>query len=72
MTENQNKTQPKPSIMQRFKKWLSGQNYVAPSPEEIREANEMERQSRADSEEDSQADGLMSEGDIMFPEEIED
>ena len=65
------KPQPqKLSLAQRFKKWLNGENYTQPTKAEIREAEEIERQSRADSIEDSQGDGLMSEGDIMFPEEL--
>jgi hypothetical protein len=62
--------QPKPSLRERFKKWLNGSNYKAPTKEEIAESEELERQSRADSQEDSEGDGLMSEGDIIFPEEI--
>lgn len=38
---------------------------------EREEVEEIERESRESSEEDSQGDGLMSEGDILFPEEIE-
>ncbi len=69
MTETQ---KPKPTLAQRFRKWLNGENYVPPTEAEIREAEEMESESRESSKEDSQGDGLMSEGDIMFPEEIDE
>ena len=61
----------KPTLTQRFKKWLNGENFKQPTKEEIREAEELEQQAKESEIEDSQGDGLMSEGDIMFPEEIE-
>ncbi len=67
-----NAQQPqKPTLAQRFKKWLNGENFKQPTKEEIREAEELEQQAKESEIEDSQGDGLMSEGDIMFPEEIE-
>jgi len=69
--KNQIIKQPKLSLAQRFKKWLNGEYYKAPTKEEIQEAEELEQEAKEDEIEDSQGDGLMSEGDIMFPEEIE-
>jgi len=45
-------------------------NYKPATKEEIEESERLEQQAHDDSEEDSQGDGLMSEGDVIFPEEL--
>ena len=62
--------QPKPNLMQRFKKWLNGEYYKQPTKEEIREAEELERENKEGAQEDSEGDGLMEGIGVMFPEEI--
>ena len=69
--EKFNSQQPqKPSLKERFKRWLNGEYYKAPSQAEIEESEQLEQQAHDDNEEDSQGDGLMSEGDVIFPEEF--
>lgn len=58
--------------MQRLRKWWNGENYVPPTKAELREAREIERQSKEDAQEDSEGDGLMEFSEPIFPEEIED
>lgn len=76
--EKQNKVniqqpQRKLSLKERFKKWLAGDYYVKPTAQEIAESErDMERESRESAQEDSEGDGLLGEGDIIFPEEIQD
>jgi len=67
MTETQ---KPKPTLAQRFRKWLNGENFKKPTEKELLEAEELERESRESAQEDSEGDGLMEFGDPMFPEEI--
>ncbi|MGA2522915.1 MAG: hypothetical protein ABSF65_02030 [Candidatus Bathyarchaeia archaeon] len=66
----QQQPQQKLTLMQRFKDWANGKNYKSPTASEIAESEESEQEAKEDEIEDSQGDGLMSEGDIMFPEEI--
>jgi hypothetical protein len=61
---------PKPNLMQRLRDWWDGKNYVAPTKKEIEESERLEQQAKEDAQEDSEGDGLMGEGDIMFPEEL--
>ncbi len=65
----------KPSLTERFKRWLNGEKYKQPTKEEQeaqeREAEAQERESRADSREDSEGDALMTldPPDLLFPSE---
>ena len=61
----------KPTLAERVRDWANGKYYVPPTKEEIRESGELEAESKADSEEDSQGDALMTlePSDILFPEE---
>jgi hypothetical protein len=61
----------KPTLAQRFKKWLNGEYYKQPTEQEIQEAEELEQEAKESEIEDSQGDGLMEFGEPMFPEEIE-
>jgi len=65
--------QPQKPKKRTFREWLAGlwvgkDVRTGQRPEPERESDESESL-EADSSEDSEGDGLMSEGDIMFPEE---
>jgi len=69
--------QQKPSIVQRFKKWLNGDNYKPTTQKEQEELREMERESRESAQEDSEGDSLFIDKEVdsdtvLYPEEIED
>jgi hypothetical protein len=63
------------TLMERFKRWWNGENYKQPTKEEIREAEEIEKEAKESEIEDSQLDLYMTNpeaGNEVFPEEIED
>jgi len=67
----QQQTQPKPSLTERFKRWMDGKNFKQPTEEEIQDSEEQSEEDKEDEIEQAQGDGLMEFNEPMFPEEIE-